>query len=817
MTMRRTWRPLLAVLATAVILTAGAASAYADPLEPVMHFQALRAALASSPDHHLQGYMETVVDASQEPTRIPLTVLAVPPTGTADDDLIMFDAYGPLMDKFTAIVAGMSGSPVYVDDGTGADKLIGAVSYGDEFTLGGTGLATPIDAMSEIENGYASAAPLSAPVITSNGVVNRIIVARDPQNYAGAAAEGAFVARPLSTVFIGGLSPKSKGYQALAGHLASKGVSVVSLSRPLAGGDSADGGGFTTTLTAGASVAALSARGDLWVGDIGTVTYANGQNVLAFGHPAFWAGNTALYMANAYIEGVWPGTAIPYKVGDPGAIRGTITQDRLNGVLGKSDLRVAETTITSRAVNSDTGRVATATVYIPRALIANGSSSLMWPGMGDGFLVSAAVYEAGSKLFDMKAEPGSAHTTTTVTVLDGTTTRTVTMVNYSSESSDIAYTVSQAAATAITTLQSVIPYGIEKPRILSVDLDGSYSAHRTDAEIVAVDAPHGIHIGANPVHISVLQYGTLATQTVDTTLTLPAGTPLGGTLSANSAYDVADNSMTGGGYDSVYTRATIKGLVDQLNQTVPDPTIVVRYKPGSASAAVDPWGDEVDTPATLMSTITKQILAPWPVAGGVQSPVTTIQAQIVPNPVSYGGFVGGLVGEVDGPSSAQTVSLYARTAGSPSETLVATTTATPNEGVLTFQFPLMHSYTTNTAFRIHADESDSSTGDDQTVWLNVRAMLTLKSSASSVRLGSTVTLSASVFPANSAGGSVVFERASGKKWVKIAEKTLGASGSKATASVKWKPGRGSFKVRARYLGGTFNAATTSGTALIKVI
>ena len=94
--------------------------------------------------------------------------------------------------------------------------------------------------------------------------------------------------------------------------------------------------------------------------------------------------------------------------------------------------------------------------------------------------------------------------------------------------------------------------------------------------------------------------------------------------------------------------------------------------------------------------------------------------------------------------------------------------------------------------------------------------MSFKTSAASVRSGSTVTLSASVFPASSAGGSVVFERASGKKWIKIAEKTLGASGPKATASSKWKPGRGSFKVRARYLGGTFNAATTSGSTLIKV-
>ena len=43
----------------------------------------------------------------------------------------------------------MSGSPIYVVD-DGVAKLIGALSYGHVFTLGGTGLATPIEYMAAI-------------------------------------------------------------------------------------------------------------------------------------------------------------------------------------------------------------------------------------------------------------------------------------------------------------------------------------------------------------------------------------------------------------------------------------------------------------------------------------------------------------------------------------------------------------------------------------------------------------------------------------------------------------------------------------------
>jgi hypothetical protein len=75
---------------------------------------------------------------------------------------------------------------------------------------------------------------------------------------------------------------------------------------------------------------------------------------------------------------------------------------------------------------------------------------------------------------------------------------------------------------------------------------------------------------------------------------------------------------------------------------------------------------------------------------------------------------------------------------------------------------------------------------------------------------------ASVFPSSAAGGKVVFEQASGKKWIAIATKTLAAAGSKATAATTWKPSKGSHKVRVRYLGGTYNTATTSSVVTVSV-
>ena len=794
-----------AVIAAAAALTlAFAVTAFAMPSDPILGFSDLRSALAASPTHHLTGYMKTVVEGS-EITNIPLTVLTVPKTGTADGSLIMFEATGTLIAKYGGIVAGMSGSPVYVDDGTGTDKLIGAVSYGDYFTLGGTGLATPIESMMKLETSYpAQVVPLSTPLITSNGLISKIIVAPNPEDYLGASRAGAFVARPLASVFIGGLSPRSTGYKALQKDLSARGVIVVALDAPLSSGGG-DETPFSTEMTAGASIATLVSRGDLWLGGIGTVTYANAGNVLAFGHPAYWSGATSLYMLNAWIEGVWPNSYEPYKVGEPGALRGTITQDRNAGVLGKVDQFPAETTITARAVNIDNGDVTTSTVFIPRALISQ--------GFADGQLVGMSAYVAGSRLFDQAAQPGSAHTTMTVEVSDGAHVYHVSVPNYT-DSSDIANAASAGVSNAVAQLQSVLAYGTENLEILSVDLTGEYSTHRAGAQIVGVQAPAGLHVGSNAINIQALVYGRVATQTVPATLVIPAGTPMGGSIqvSAVSESDMGSTIITNGagmqvtvdssGALSQVGRKTIAQLAGELNKTLPDTALTLTYAPnggGSSSAS-----------SKAVSTV---VIAPWPIAGDADVDVTSIRAAAEPGVVAYGDFAD-ITGTVGGVSDDTVVSLYGTPAGSSTEVFLGTQTATDDEE-FSFDFPVDEAFTTAT-YRVHIDGTDSTTAANTSVVLQVRAAASLSTSASSIKRGKKVTLTAMVYPGSSAGGSVTFEQLVGRTWRKITTKGLTRSGSSAKAAVSWKPGKGTHKVRARYLGGTYNCATTTGIRVITV-
>ena len=77
----------------------------------------------------------------------------------------------------------------------------------------------------------------------------------------------------------------------------------------------------------GSSVAATMITGDLKLGAIGTVTYVDGDHILAFGHPFMNAGNTGYFMHNSYIFTVIPSTDTPFKLGSVGAEIGEINQD----------------------------------------------------------------------------------------------------------------------------------------------------------------------------------------------------------------------------------------------------------------------------------------------------------------------------------------------------------------------------------------------------------------------------------------------------------------------------------------------------------
>ncbi|HSK48838.1 MAG TPA: hypothetical protein VLA05_12700 [Coriobacteriia bacterium] len=656
---------LLALVATALAFSG--AMAVATPGAPTMGVGGLASQLEAAPDGSLTGYFQTVVRGDTV-SEVPVTILAV--TGDSSSALILFESSGPIIDKAGGIAAGMSGSPLYIEAGDN-DVLVGAVSYGDYFTLGGTGLATPIEAMMDIETRYAPTVErLEAPVLAGGSVISSIIVAPNPEDYAGAAEEGALVAKPLASVFLGGLRPQSVMYKRLAADMKSQGVNLVPLATRLGGTAMKNGEPYSAPFEPGGSVGALAARGDLWFGGLGTVTYTSDNVVLAFGHPAFWDGPTSLYMTNAWIDGIWPSQMEPYKLGRPGAVHGAITQDRSSGIMGRDDLELDETVVTAQATRVETQESTTSAVYFPTDFLSIND--------GRSMLAASGAYVAGSRLFDQLYAPGSAVTTTTIVVDDGTETHTIEMPNMVDSDYDVAAAAVDDVYAALGQLLSITDSGLAQPRILSVDVTSEISSERKNAQIIDVIAPNGLVAGEdNAVKVSLLKYGVAATQTVDATISIPAGTPIpGGTLSASaygSEYDMGDEMMDeelmDEWYESYYysDRRSVAEVVDELNAAPGNNTMTISFYPGFDFEYGYPFEDEdEESPDAVAETL---VTVDSVLTGAAQKSATGMSARVSSKTVSYGGAVE-LIGQLYGVDEPAAVYVYGTEAGQSTEKLL---------------------------------------------------------------------------------------------------------------------------------------------------
>ena len=74
--------------------------------------------------------------------------------------------------------------------------------------------------------------------------------------------------------------------------------------------------------------------GDMLLAATGTVTWVDGDSVLAFGHPFLSMGPIEMPMARAEVLTVLPSVYRSFKFSDTGAVIGSVTQDRSTGILG---------------------------------------------------------------------------------------------------------------------------------------------------------------------------------------------------------------------------------------------------------------------------------------------------------------------------------------------------------------------------------------------------------------------------------------------------------------------------------------------------
>lgn len=769
------------------MLAAMTVNAFAATPDATLGLVELQAKLDASPTGSVHGYFKTVLKGSKIET-IPVEVLSLTDEADPAKALILFQASGEKIAAYGGIASGMSGSPIYVDD-EGVDKVVGAVSYGDYMTLGGTGLATPIEAMLRIQTDYGiRVSSLSSPVLVSGQLVDSVAVGSGSVRLAS--ASGTLVGKPLAEVFIGGLKPRSALYAKVSSLLEKKGVHVAEISAPLSAGGTA----FSTELVPGAAVGSLVSRGDVWVGGFGTVTYVDGDTVLAYGHPAYLLGATSMYMTNVWVTGVWPSSYFAYKMGYPTAVAGAFTQDRSAGLLGGIGAAPAEAPVFSHAVDTDSGREASDVTYLTSRLFDSGETS---------YLVYAAGSTAAAKLYDADHTAGSADVTTTVVVESAGETYTVVMTDMVDSSFDVVSTIADDSLGAVSSLLSVLDEGLEHPHIVSVEVDSRITTARRAARIVGVNSLAPLKSGSNKIRVSLLAYGVAATQTVDATLTLPRDAAfLGGILTAAASGD------SGGGDEDLdapvaSSRVSVREIASELNRMAPNNSLIVTFEPG----------DDLLGGMTGGKPVSATITVPWVTSGDARAELSDITVET--DPVVYGDmpYVYGLI---DGPSDDVEVSIYGTPVGSTHESLLATTTAyySDLEQGLVYEAFLPDVYQ-NTRLRVHMDGGDGYTPADATVLQQVAAYVRVTASRKTVWWPLPITLTARLEPGKTSG-SVKFQyySASKKAWRTIATKTLRRGTFESKASVRWTPPRGKTKVRVLYSGSATIAAAKSSSMTI---
>jgi hypothetical protein len=225
--------------------------------------------------------------------------------------------------EFTGVVAGMSGSPVYIDG-----KLLGAIAYRiGQFSKEPIAGVTPIEQMLEInefdqsipQGGAAAVARVSGASRTST-----------PGNDINPIQSYAQYLTPIEAPFV------FNGFNEAAIKQFAPALSAVGIT-PVMGVGSASKDKQPEPLVPGSAVSAIMVRGDMDVAATCTVTYMDKDHLLACGHPLMQFGMVDMPMTKANVVATLSSPLNAFKIINTTEAVGAFVQDRHTGILGRFD------------------------------------------------------------------------------------------------------------------------------------------------------------------------------------------------------------------------------------------------------------------------------------------------------------------------------------------------------------------------------------------------------------------------------------------------------------------------------------------------
>jgi len=235
-------------------------------------------------------------------------------------DMILIQLHGA-KPEYTGVVAGMSGSPVYI-----GGKLLGSLSFRiGQFSKEPIAGVTPIEQMLEVRDLPIPPGTLAGEAeLSSNATSNRSL-GIDP----------AAPIQPIETPLVmGGFAPEAVSLWQK--RLAGTGLDLV-MAGGLGGSSSAPPGSAAPAIFPGSAVSAQLVRGDMEIAATCTVTYVDPTQLLACGHPILQAGPVSLAMTATDVVATLASPLNAFKIVNTGATIGAFTEDRaaaVRGVLG---------------------------------------------------------------------------------------------------------------------------------------------------------------------------------------------------------------------------------------------------------------------------------------------------------------------------------------------------------------------------------------------------------------------------------------------------------------------------------------------------
>jgi SpoIVB peptidase S55 len=250
----------------------------------------------------LHGVAYTVFEGvTPEPMQVEILGLLKNALGPGQD-MILARLHGT-KPEYTGVVAGMSGSPVYIDG-----RLVGALSYRiGQFSKEPIAGITPIERMLELKDGDTSPGSGRAPVQAADTSVT-----------------------PMETPLVFGGGYSQEAVERFGDRFRALGLT------PMAGLGGADPTEKQPEpLVPGSAVSAVLVRGDLSMAGTCTVTYIDATHLLACGHPITQFGPVSLPMTKADVVATLASPLNAFKIINTTETVGSFTEDRSSAIMGR--------------------------------------------------------------------------------------------------------------------------------------------------------------------------------------------------------------------------------------------------------------------------------------------------------------------------------------------------------------------------------------------------------------------------------------------------------------------------------------------------